>query len=72
MLVNIQIGLYKLITSLKINALISESTHDSTLIKMCYYAAFHGRILYLTDKLYHSTDIASLETRKTLNTLNSV
>ena len=70
MLVNIQIGLYKLITSLKINALISESAHDSTLIKMCYYAAFHGKILYLTDKHsvhYHSTDIASLEMRKTLN-----
>ena len=42
---------------------------------MCYYAAFHGKILYLTDKhsvLYHSTDIASLEKRKTVNTLNSV
>ena len=42
---------------------------------MCYYAAFHGEILYLTDKhsvLYHSTDIASLETQKTLSTLNSV
>ena len=40
---------------------------------MCYYAAFHGKILYLTDKhsvLYQSTDIAYNEGFGFINNIN--